>query len=1204
MFRTLVIRSHAAIAFLTLLLCSPMLFAVHRVGFGEGSDKAYLRTTIRQSTKIGIAAGTYVTNGPISNVNWNSVGPVGTRFGTSRSSGKLNAFAIDPTNANVLYVGGGDGTGNETQTSAGIFGSTDRGASWHALNNGMVDAKGFVDSRVQDLSIDPTVPSTLLAATSNALYRSTDSGNHWTRTDATGRSTQFARVGALVYANTASGISVSSDGGATWRASLVAQGVVALSSDAYGTHAGTVAYAGTTSGTIYKLGNGAWLQVGKTDFGVHRLAIDPFATETVYASTLSDTYGVFGQTLNGSIDGGATWRAIYWQSPSTVGLGVQAIAFSTVTPHRLFIGGNDYSGIFYANGDGSTNPHWTLGANTDGVDRRQIWTLPNGNDDQCYVTTDQGLFVADHCSNKNAPIQPGLTGTIADYLVDGFGVGSNGQELVAVLRDYSAAGSSDGGKTWNLLPLGANGVAKINPSNDAVCYLATPILSISTTGCGAGYWMMTSSVPIYEYWPDGLITFDPANSKHLYVVLSQFQAPGGVYESRDSGFTFAPTAWSFPGILTLAIDPNNNQHMVESVVRTGVNSATPGIEVTVDGGAHWIDAAGVPSTVVGWNFAIDPTDSNIVLAISPAGVYKSVDGGRTFTANFVVGADFRADSIAFNPAPLPGVVPIAVFTTFDGLYATSDLGETWQRIDQNSVSHRFTQVQWRQGYLYAGTSGQGIIVSATPLQDAAPPKAPIALPVRTTIGINTYDEDVWPAFNGGAPSSVAVATSPSHGTVRANGTRFSYTPDPGFLGTDSFTYAAINAGGTSAPATITIDVLRHGQVTAVDDTCLDAQGHTVQGLTYVGEMMTWECSHNNPWQAWTFLDDGTIRQGGRCLDASEVNFIFLGPCYGSESQQWKVKDKAIIANSGLCLDAQLPVKIAKCSGSPQQQWNVPWHSTVALNQHGLTGVWYDPTTSGQGLLIETYKDLVAPGQGYIAAGWYTFDVASSGGQRWYTLQGAANSGVVSSDLGIYTAVGGNFNSVPKVSASQVGTATLSFSSCTTGLLSYSFNDGRAGKIPLRRIDPNITCSLAGDNGNAAQNYLLSGAWYDPNTSGQGFIFDVNPAINLLSAAWYTYAPNGQSIGSGMSQRWYTIQDNAFLPGTTSEADIPIYETVGGVFNSGQVKVGTPVGKAKLNIRSCTAMDLSYNFTTGTNAGQTGTIQLTRVVGAPSGCAVP
>jgi outer membrane autotransporter protein len=52
-----------------------------------------------------------------------------------------------------------------------------------------------------------------------------------------------------------------------------------------------------------------------------------------------------------------------------------------------------------------------------------------------------------------------------------------------------------------------------------------------------------------------------------------------------------------------------------------------------------------------------------------------------------------------------------------------------------------------------------------------------------------------------------VATAAAHGTATASGTSITYTPHTGYSGSDSFTYRATNATGTSAPATVTISVM-------------------------------------------------------------------------------------------------------------------------------------------------------------------------------------------------------------------------------------------------------------------------------------------------------------------------------------------------------------------------------------------------------------
>lgn len=184
---------------------------------------------------------------------------------------------------------------------------------------------------------------------------------------------------------------------------------------------------------------------------------------------------------------------------------------------------------------------------------------------------------------------------------------------------------------------------------------------------------------------------------------------------------------------------------------------------------------------------------------------------------------------------------------------------------------------------------------------------------------------------------------------------------------------------------------------------------------------------------------------------------------------------------------------------------------VGLNQFGLTGTWYNPATSGQGLLFQAIPDHSA-GTGILFGGWFTYDANALGSQRWYTMQGDAPSDSAYSRLQIYAGTGGKFNSPPKIPAVPVGEAVIQFMDCSHGMLSYDFSDdaGPKGDIPLTRLDANIACTSAGNDNPTASSYLLSGAWYNPDTSGQGLIFDVNPVQNLFFATWYTYSKTGSS----------------------------------------------------------------------------------------------
>ncbi len=275
-----------------------------------------------------------------------------------------------------------------------------------------------------------------------------------------------------------------------------------------------------------------------------------------------------------------------------------------------------------------------------------------------------------------------------------------------------------------------------------------------------------------------------------------------------------------------------------------------------------------------------------------------------------------------------------------------------------------------------------------------------------------------------------------------------------------------------------------------------------------------------------------------------------------------------------------------------------------LNQHGLSGSWYEPATDGQGFEVEVFPNLVAAGTGSVQVSWFTFDTAAGGAnrQRWYTLSGNMVSGQPDASLTIYQNTGGNFNAPPITNGVAVGTATLSFDTCTSGQLSYTFTDGsgRTGTIPLTRITQNVTCSATSARPTNAD-FSFSGNWYNALTSGQGFTVEVNPNNGSVFVPWYTYAPAGASAGAA-GQRWYAAS-GAFAPGSRS-IPVQIYETIGGAFDAPTVPAptSTKVGTGTLAFQSCSTGTFNYSFTAGSSSGMSGTIALSRIGPVPAGCA--
>ena len=271
-------------------------------------------------------------------------------------------------------------------------------------------------------------------------------------------------------------------------------------------------------------------------------------------------------------------------------------------------------------------------------------------------------------------------------------------------------------------------------------------------------------------------------------------------------------------------------------------------------------------------------------------------------------------------------------------------------------------------------------------------------------------------------------------------------------------------------------------------------------------------------------------------------------------------------------------------------------SSPNRDQHGFTGSWYEAATSGQGIEVEVY-----PSSMFVS--WFTYDTTVGGAdhQRWYTAFGSMVFGQPIVPLTIYQNTGGSFDAPPITNGQPVGTATLYFNSCVSGSFSYSFSDGtgRMGTIQLTRLTQNVTCFYQSPYPTNSD-FALSGNWFEPATSGQGFTVEVNPNSGTFFLAWYTYMPNGAAAGA-VGQRWYTAQ-GSFTTGMRS-IPVTIYQTTGGIFDTptppGQISV--VVGSGTMTFQSCTAATFSYNFTGGTSSGLSAAIPLVRVGPVPPGC---
>ncbi|MGH2770962.1 MAG: WD40/YVTN/BNR-like repeat-containing protein [Actinomycetota bacterium] len=99
--------------------------------------------------------------------------------------------------------------------------------------------------------------------------------------------------------------------------------------------------------------------------------------------------------------------------------------------------------------------------------------------------------------------------------------------------------------------------------------------------------------------------------------------PSGLFRSDDAGATWRKVAGR--GLATVAADPKDPNHVLAFLKGEGMR-------VSRDGGHTWsLASKGIPSGELIGALAISPQDPNQAYAAGPTTIYKTVDGGSSWT---------------------------------------------------------------------------------------------------------------------------------------------------------------------------------------------------------------------------------------------------------------------------------------------------------------------------------------------------------------------------------------------------------------------------------------------------------------------------------------------------------------------------------------------------------------------------------------------
>lgn len=450
-------------------------------------------------------------------------------------------------------------------------------------------------------------------------------------------------------------------------------------------------------------GGSTWNQVNSglpVNSSVSFLAIDPEDSQTVYAG-IGYCYGgyheIAGYGLFKSTNGGASWSHL----TSDVGV---SDAFA-IDPHntQTIYAGTYSSGVIKSTNGGAT---WS-GCNSafPSVTLTYSLTIDPHDHQTIYAGTSSGLFKSMNGGKKWTRVTCLKTTNVYSVVValqdpDIIYVGSFGGGVYK---------SANGGRKWKKVNSGLKEPyvlsLAIDPTDLATIYARTHDGTYKSTNGGITWVPINSGVPVTSY--NRSLAIDPENPQTIYIG-TDYLFPGtegtGVYKSTNGGesWNFVNSGVTNAYVQSVAIDSQNSETIYAGTGGTGVCKST-------DAGTTWLPInSGLTNRSV-LSLAIDPQNSDIIFAGTWEGVYKSTNGGGSWS---LAGLTYEhVYSLVIDPQNLQ---TIYAGTEDTGVYKSMNGGASWSLVSSGMVNAEVyslaidPQTPW---VIYAGAN-TGVFKSA------------------------------------------------------------------------------------------------------------------------------------------------------------------------------------------------------------------------------------------------------------------------------------------------------------------------------------------------------------------------------------------------------------------------------------------------------------------------------------------------------------
>jgi photosystem II stability/assembly factor-like uncharacterized protein len=626
--------------------------------------------------------------------------------------------------------------------------STDGGLSFTIL-------RGLPNLAMRCIVISPgyATDGTVFMAGEGGLWRSTDRGMSWqntmpTQIVAVALDPQFATSGAA-FALTKNTILASTDHGATWSPvgapSPLSSNLSALAvSTNYS--ADSTLVAGTVADGIFVSTDGgfAWTAVGS---GPKQSRINTLVFSPAYATDGAIFAGTLGQGVYISVDQGVTWSPV---SSGMTDLNVTAITLS-----------------------------WNFAGNN------QLWAS----------TTSGGVFVSQDRGNSWAPTatvpRPLSPQTTLHYASLASAKSLSGDALFVGMFE-GLWKSSDGGSTWNYCDtLPTRLVRDLQLSPD---YPEDQTVFASTYG-GGTLWSYSGGQPppsgvawvfrntdLRDAYPDANAMAPTYSMNRMAWIgtssgLERAAGMNQVWQMMPmcGSLTFPRSLGVSSGFetdSTVFIGTHAGPGYPPTVTCDGVTVPNRGLFTSVDEGQNWeatgLQGDAVDSIAMSPNY---PVDHTLFAGSSVSGLFKSADGGVTFTPITVVPGDNGVLRVACSPAYATDQT-VFVGTAHTGIFKSTDGGATWRQLPNTGLltvfSFAISPNYANDQTLFVGTLQYGLLKSTAGGQNLVP-IAPLLGGFATAVALSPgYASD----------NTVFVATYLGIYKSTDGGTSWAYTGEP------------------------------------------------------------------------------------------------------------------------------------------------------------------------------------------------------------------------------------------------------------------------------------------------------------------------------------------------------------------------------------------------------------------------------------------